>query len=125
MKKIVISESQLKKITKSLIAEQSTNQTSIEGRKAIINPDGTLSILNNIGKYIKIRLMTKNMGDVNVVKFVKTKKGNYQIETKLGVNKIFDLEKVKKLLNFVDSTEKISNPIDSSLLTGPLTAEKK
>lgn len=125
MKKIVISESQLKKITKSLIAEQATNQTSIEGRKAIINPDGTLSILNNIGKFIKIRLKTENMGDVNVVKFVKTKKGNYQIETKLGVNKIFDLEKVKKLLNFVDSTEEISNPIDSSLLTGTLTAQKR
>lgn len=123
MKKIVITESQLKAITKLLVTEQSAN-INIEGRKGEINPDGTISLLNRLGQKIKIRLKTARLGDVNIVKFIKKEDGNYEIETKMGTNKEFKLDKVNQLLNFIDSSNTKSSALDSSIITGPLTAHK-
>lgn len=126
MKKIIITETQLKKITKLLISEQ--KMTNIEGRKTTINPDGTLSILDKLGRAVKIRLKTgrKIMGNdlVNIVKFFRKEDGDYEIETLKGTNKTFELDKVKQLINFVDSSDMESNPLDSSMITGPLKAFK-
>lgn len=123
MKKIIITESQLKKITKLLVMEQS-NSINIEGRNGFINSDGTISLLNKFGKQIKIRLKTDRLGDVNIVKFLKKDDGNYEIETRKGTNKEFNIKKVNSLINFVDSSETSSSPLDSSMLVGNLKAYK-
>lgn len=123
MKKIIITENQLKKIAELLITEQSDN-INIEGRNGVINPDGTISLLNKIGKQIKIRLKTDRLGDVNIVKFIKNDDGDYEIKTKKGRNEIFNIKKVKSLINFIDSSESVSSALDSSLLVGDLKAHK-
>lgn len=129
MKKIVITESQLERVTKS-ISEQFLTQpkeTNLEGRKAIINTDGTISIFSNTTKnFVKLRFSTKNMGDVNFRKFEKNPKGTkYDIETKLNKQLEFPIEKVVELLNFVDSNKKVSDSLGGNFVTGTLTAEKR
>jgi len=123
MKKIIITESQLKAITKLLVTEQSAN-INIEGRNGEIYDDGTISLANKSGAKIRIRLKTSILGDVNIVKFQKNEDGDYQILTKKGLNKDFPLDKVKMLINFIDSPKTVSPAIDSSFATGKLTAHK-
>lgn len=128
MKKIVITESQLERVTKS-ISEQFLTQpkeTNLEGRKAIINTDGTISIFSNATKnFVKIRFKTDNLGDVNFRKFEKNLKGTeYDVETKMNKKLEFPPKKVLELLNFVDSNDKISDSLGGNFVTGTLKAYK-
>lgn len=75
---------------------------SIEGRRLIIHPDGTVSIANNKGRMVRVRLTTRVYGDVNV-KTV-TKRGNtYSITGHAGKTQSVPAESAKLLISFIDT----------------------
>jgi hypothetical protein len=141
MKKLVITESQLKRLTKSLVSEQQTNlgglpvfldlrgQTPEESQKKEVpasNPNfGTLTF--KVGnKQVKIRLFTSRLGNVNIVELTPTTNGA-KIVTLKGTEKELDKEIVNTLLKFVQNLQTKPNDtvqLDSSMMTGKLLAKK-
>jgi hypothetical protein len=139
MKKIVITETQLKRLTKSLVTEQSqinlgglpvllnkSGQTPEEMEKKIVpknNPNfGTLTF-NIGGKTVRIRLFTSKYGDVNIVELQPKKDGAY-IKTLKGREQNLDSDIVSKIIEFVKNPSLNDVKLDSSFLVGDLKAKK-
>jgi len=127
MKKIVITESQLKRLTNNIVLEQQVKLGGIPVSLDLngdvkTNPNyGTLTF--NIGnKKINIRLFTTKKGNVNIVKLIPKDDGIY-IKTLMGIEKNLNKDTINKLIEYVN------NPIgevklDSSILVGDLKAKK-
>jgi hypothetical protein len=129
MKKIVISESQLKRLTKSLVTEQT--KLNLGGLPVSLdlsgdvktNPNfGTLTF-NIGGKTIKVRLFTTKFGNVNIVELKPKEDGAY-IKTLKGREENLDNEMISKLVKFVQSQTSNDIKLDSSFLVGDLKAKK-
>ena len=76
--------------------------TSIEGRRLIIHPDGTVSIANNKGRMVRVRLTTRLLGDINV-KTVTKRNNTYFITGQAGRTEPVPVEFAKTLISFVDT----------------------
>ena len=117
MKKIVITETQLKRLTKSLVTEQQITlgglsvsldlkdwdeEKKLAKERPSNNPNFGTVIFSNQGKNpVRVRLYT-SMGDTNIVKLV-PKDGGVYIETLKGKTKQLGKDVVDKLIQFVNT----------------------
>lgn len=129
MKKIILTESQLKILTKCLVTEQ---QTNLGGLPVLLDLNGDTSKNPNFGTLIfkvnnqpiKIRLFTEKLGNVNVVKLFPTSNG-VNITTLKGTKKELGNDIVNNLTNFVKNQRTNTTlELDSSFITGKLFAKK-
>lgn len=121
MKKIIITETQLKKITESLVIE--SNITDIMGVRAEVNPEGTVSFYRKDKQKIVIRFTTR-FGDANITSITE-QDGSYYITTRMVTTpQEIDSDGVKKLIDFVNSSEKKPVKILWNIKTGDLMAKK-
>jgi hypothetical protein len=110
MKRLIITENQLKKLTKSLVNEQV--QTSLFDVPVTLNLSGDVetnpsygALTFNVGnKKINVRLFTTRYGNVNIVKLIPKDNGAY-IKTLKGREQVLDKDTVNKLIDY------IKNPI--------------
>lgn len=121
MKKIIITEAQLKKITESLVNESVI--TDIMGVKAEVNNDGTVSFYRKDNQKITIRFTTR-YGKANITSITE-KDGSYYITTiKVTTPQEIGADGVKKLIDYVNSPEKEPVKILWNLKIGDLMANK-
>lgn len=120
MKKIIrLTESDLVKIVKRVLTEGTTGK--IEGRDFIVNSDYTVSISDSKGVKKKIKFSALS-SKINIKDI--TKSGpNYIITSKNGTKKTVESDKIKKIINFVDST-KTETEISTGMLTPDLVLNK-
>jgi len=119
MKKIIITESQLKKITEILILEEEL--TDIMGIKAQVNKDGTVSFIRQDKKTIIIRFTTR-YGNANITSITE-QDGSYFITTRMvNTPQIIDNDGVKILVNFVNNPKKDGVKILWNIKIGDLVA---
>lgn len=123
MKKIVITESQLERLTKSLVTENIAHN----GNQINYNSDGTINVNN-----VKIRLIhTKNptpfSGDgpweINIVKLNKQDKG-LDFETKKGKKGLIPVNVLDDLIIYAKSSDRNNKFLMSGGLAGDILAKK-
>jgi hypothetical protein len=102
MKKILITESQLKRLTKNLVTENIV----YNGNKISYNSDGTINVNN-----IKIRLIHTNKPligkgeyEINIVE-LKLEKDGLHFTTKMGISKVIPLNVLIVLTNYAKSKD--------------------
>jgi len=127
MKKIVITETQLKRLTKFLVTESvNYNDTIIS-----YNPDGTISVKDK-SIDVKIRLIhTKNptplSGDgpweINIVNLNLQDKG-LNFETKKGRKGLIPKNVLDSLINYVKSNDRNNKFLMDGGLAGQIFAKK-
>jgi hypothetical protein len=128
MKKIILTETQLKKLTNNIVLEQ---QTNLGGFPVSLDLNGDVNTNPNYGtltfkignKQIKVRLFTTRYGNVNIVKLIPKKDGAF-IKTLKGREQILDSDMVSKMIDFIKNPDASDVKLDSSLLIGDLKAKK-
>lgn len=98
-----------------------TENIDVEGRKTIINSDGTVTINNYKEIPQRIRMSTK-LGNINVVKIEPAGNG-YNITGKSGRTEFIERSKIKQIISFVDKGT--PSVIDSGSMIKPNVELKK
>lgn len=81
---------------------QESITTKIIGRKTVINNDGTVSVENDKGQMVKIRMYVKLLGDINVAKLV-MKSDGLHVTGKAGRTEVIKTDMVREVISFVDT----------------------
>lgn len=119
MKKIIITENQLRKITESLLDESS----DIMGLKIKVNDDGTVSFYKKDGQKINIRFSTR-YGNVNITNIIE-KDGSYYITTiRIKEPQEINQDGVKKLIEYINAQQTEPVKILWNIKIGDLIAKK-
>jgi hypothetical protein len=123
MKRILLTETQLLRLTKSLVRENIIHN----GHNINYNPDGTI----NVNK-IKIRLLhtqnpldlfNKGPWEINIVKLNKQDKG-LDFETKKGKKGLIPIKVLDDLINYVNSNDRNNKLLMNGGLAGDILAKK-
>jgi len=131
MKKIILTETQLKTLTKSLATEQTQTQTSLFGVPVTLNLSGNVNTNPSYGtltfyvgnKKVNVRLRTSRYGNVNIVELIPKNDGAF-IKTLKGREQKLDKEIVSKMIDFIKNPNISDVDLDSSILVGDLKAKK-
>ena len=81
---------------------QESATTNIKGRRVVINNDGTLSIEDNKGQMVKIRLYVKLLGDINVAK-MEMKSDGLHMTGRNGRTEVIKSSTINDVILFVDT----------------------
>jgi hypothetical protein len=119
MKIIRLTESDLANIVKRVLIEGTSGK--IEGRDFIVNSDYTVSISNNKG--VKKKIKFSALGSKINIKDITKSGSDYIITSKNETKKTVESEKIKKIINFVDSTN-TETEISTGMLTPDLVLNK-
>ncbi len=123
MKKIVITEAQLKNLTKFLVTEN----IEINGSNISYNPDGTINVNG-----VKIRLIHtqnplplsgKGPWEINIVKLNKQDKG-LDFETKKGRKGLIPFNVLNGLISYVKSNDRNNKYLMDGGPAGDILAKK-
>jgi hypothetical protein len=121
MKKIVITESQLKKLTKFLVTES----IDYNGNTISYNPDGTI----NVNK-VKIRLIHTNKPiigqgqyEINIVD-LKLENDGLHFKTKMGISKVIPTNVLYVLTNYAKSNDRNDKYLMDGKSAGKIYAKK-
>lgn len=112
MKKIIITETQLKKITKALLNEQN-NVRNLAGLITYLNTNnpndekkfGTLSVKNQSGKIVNIRFYAESFiknAIINIVDLITNEDNSVHLKFKSGREKTINSNIVSNVINYIN-----------------------